>query len=297
MRNMTVSTAAARPAPSRNEAAHQYFEHSRAPRVNTDAVVVEALRIEYPELHLSVIPREQCNLFAYCAAGHASMAPIDQEKDRLSWRLFLPPANRLSGQRGALADSIKFGKYLLDWQGKEYVMYFADGRDGGEAYPHVSNQYILSASVDATNKLIFEAGVWTNELHEEIWVYDGGMWNKDAELFASVQKSHWEDVILDETMKKALITDAETFFDSRDTYERLRVPWKRGQVTRCDCFENPSGLFANRLARIIYYGPPGNGKTISIKAMMNMLYKRSNPQVPTLYVCWLSSNNCEDMSV
>lgn len=64
-------------------------------------------------------------------------------------------------------------------------------------------------------------------------------------------------------MKDAIIGDVNTFFDSRDTYEKLKVPWKRG---------------------IIYYGPPGNGKTISIKAMMHMLYERKPQNVPTLYV-------------
>ena len=32
-----------------------------------------------------------------------------------------------------------------------------------------------------------------------------------------------------------------------------------------------------------FHGPPGNGKTISIKATMHSLYDRS-PPVPTLYV-------------
>ncbi|KAK1055316.1 hypothetical protein LTR33_014166 [Friedmanniomyces endolithicus] len=135
------------------------------------------------------------------------------------------------------------------------------------AYPSVTNQYILSASVEATNKLLFESGAWNSELHNEIFVFDGGFWQKSAELWDSVQKSNWEDVILDESMKKAIISDVENFFDSRETYERLKVAWKRG---------------------IIYYGPPGNGKTISIKAMMNSLYKRKIP-VPTLYVKTLAS--------
>lgn len=54
----------------------------------------------------------------------------------------------------------------------------------------------------------------------------------------------------------------DNFFNGRDTYTKLKVPWKRG---------------------VIYYGPPGNGKTISIKATMHALLKREDP-VPTLYV-------------
>lgn len=272
---MTAGAHAQRPSPSQGETSRAYFEHSSANRVNTDAVVVEALRAEYPELHLTVVPRTSCNLFAYSAAGLASMAPIDKEKDRLTWRAFIPPASRLSGPRGALGDIVKFGKYLLDWQGKEYVVCFAEGRDGTGPFPSVTNQYILSASVEATNKLLFEVGAWSNELHNEIYVFDGGFWQKDASLWDSVQKSHWEDVILDEDMKATIIKDVENFFDSRETYEKLRVPWKRG---------------------IIYYGPPGNGKTISIKAMMNQLYKR-DPVVPTLYVKSLSSFGGPEYSI
>jgi hypothetical protein len=82
-------------------------------------------------------------------------------------------------------------------------------------------------------------------------------------------KAEWSNVILDEDMKKALIADVTNFFDGQKTYQDLQVPWKRG---------------------VIYYGPPGNGKTISIKATMHTLYERgasdddSRLKVPTLYV-------------
>lgn len=129
------------------------------------------------------------------------------------------------------------------------------------------NQYILSASVQATNDLLIECGSWSNALHNEVWVFDGGYWQKSKDLYEAVQKSSWDDVILPAEMKKAIISDVEIFFDGQDDYEKLRVPWKRG---------------------IIYYGPPGNGKTISIKAMMHQLYQRPDP-IPTLYVKSLNS--------
>lgn len=73
------------------------------------------------------------------------MSPIGNIKDRLSWRLYVPPASRLNG-KGYTGDVTKFGKWLLDWRGKEFIVYIADGRDGTQAYPEVVNQYILSAS-------------------------------------------------------------------------------------------------------------------------------------------------------
>lgn len=66
----------------------------------------------------------------------------------------------------------------------------------------------------------------------------------------------------DETMKKELQEAAQKFFDSKDAYEDLGVPWKRG---------------------LMFHGPPGNGKTISIKALMHSLLDRKH-SIPTLYV-------------
>ena len=265
---MTAGTLPQRPAPGKpqNEVAQTYFDHSSANRVNTDTVIVQALRAEYPDLHLTVVPRSSADILSYAAAGHAGVAPIDSAKDRLSWRRYIPPASRLSG-KGILADDLKFGKFLVDWRKKEFVLYIANGRDGSSSYPEIVNQYVLSASVEATNTLLMEVGQYGNLLHNEVWVFDQGYWQKSKELWDSVQKAHWSDVILDAKMKKLIKDDVLDFFDSQDTYDRLKVPWKRG---------------------IIYYGPPGNGKTISIKAMMNSLYKRDDP-VPTLYVRTLAS--------
>jgi len=255
------------PGSQQGEVVRTFYQHSSASRVNTDAVIVEALRAEYPQLHITVVPVIDCDVVAFASSGGAGVAPIDEEKDRLWWKHYTPPPSRLSGKPGRVQSEVIFGKFLLDWSNKEYVVYIVDGRDGGSAYPIVKNQYILSPSEAATDALVLAAGSWTNELHDEIWVFDGGRWRKNAELWDSVQKARWEDVILDHEMKKAIVGDVSTFFDARDTYERLRVPWKRG---------------------VIYYGPPGNGKTISIKAMMHTLYNRKDP-VQTLYVRTLSS--------
>lgn len=259
---------------SHNDTSRRYFEHSSAERINTDAVIVDSVRKDYPDLHLTVCPSRTCNILAFAAAGHAGIAPIDNARDRLAWRDYLSPANRLNG-RGVLADSVKFGKYLLDWKNKEFVVYIVEGRDGGGAYPTVHNQYILSSSVEVTNTLLIDAGQWTNTLHGEVWVFDQGYWQKSKELYESAMKSSWDDVILDPEMKKTIRGDVENFFDSRATYEKFKVPWKRGEI---------------------YYGPPGNGKTISVKAIMHSLYARKHP-IPTLYVRSLASFGGPEYSI
>jgi transitional endoplasmic reticulum ATPase len=63
-------------------------------------------------------------------------------------------------------------------------------------------------------------------------------------------------------MKTGLIQDVQGFFDNQALYAQYAVPWKRG---------------------IILHGVPGNGKTVSIKALINSLYARPD-QVSSLYV-------------
>lgn len=67
-------------------------------------------------------------------------------------------------------------------------------------------------------------------------------------------------MVLDAEFKNALQHDYRSFFKSKKTYERLNVPWKRG---------------------IIFLGPPGNGKTISLKAIMHEI---EDDGIPALYV-------------
>lgn len=149
----------------------------------------------------------------------------------------------------------------------QYILYFIQGKDGEESYDITANYYLIEKNNQtgergkANNALILAAGHWGIELHDEIWEFNG-YWNKSKDLFDAVQKASWDDVILDRNMKDAIRGDVNRFFDSQDVYKKLKVPWKRG---------------------IIYYGPPGNGKTISVKSVMHELQKRKD-SVPSLYV-------------
>ena len=265
---------------SEDQTGREYFHHSSGQRVDTDIVVVEALRKQYPHLELVVVPRYNSDLLAYASAGFAKATPLeDAVRDPVygvgvKWRYYMPPSRRLDSDPGAFVENVIFGKFMYKWKDQEAIIYIANGRDGTQSYPSVTNQYILTTNEHKVDELLKLASVWSQQLHNEVWVFDSGYWQKSAELYDSVMKADWDSVILDDDMKKALISDVENFFDGQKTYLDLKVPWKRG---------------------VIYYGPPGNGKTISIKAMMHMLYKRGAETgdkrltVPTLYVRTLAS--------
>ncbi|KAK3319445.1 P-loop containing nucleoside triphosphate hydrolase protein [Apodospora peruviana] len=252
--------------PEVDETTRQFFHHSTAKRINTDAVIAKTLKKQYPNLELVTSPANSVDLIGFASAGHASFTTIDDAgpglPPSLIWKGYIPPARRIDGSPGVLVQDVVFAKFLYKWDGAEFVVYVVDGRDGVMAYPPVRNNYILTTDVHKADSLIIAAGKWANELHDEIWVWDGGYWQKSAELYDSVRKASWDAVILDPEMKKAIVDDHLSFYNSQETYKKLKVPWKRG---------------------VIYYGPPGNGKTISIKAMMHTLYGRDDP-VPALYV-------------
>ncbi|KAK9422962.1 putative ATPase [Seiridium unicorne] len=243
-----------------------FFKHASARRVNTDAFISSALTKQYPTLELVVTPAANCNLLAFARAGNGSLEHLGDKTgslpDSLQWDMYMPPARRLDGALGGLGEQAIFGKYVYKWNDSEFIVYLVDGRDGTSPYPQVTLYYILATDRRKAHQLILEAGRWNADLHEEVWVYDGGRWQKSKELYDSVRNATWDSVILDAEMKESLIDDHLSFFSSRETYTHLKVPWKRG---------------------IIYHGPPGNGKTISIKAMMHTLYSQPDP-IPTLYV-------------
>ncbi|KAF5333195.1 hypothetical protein D9611_002641 [Ephemerocybe angulata] len=158
---------------------------------------------------------------------------------------FVPLSKRLAGIPGVLVDSIEFGALKLEWNGFEYLVFAVTFPIGFGT----SQQFFIlhEGPQEPARLLLLASGAWANELHEEIWVYNQGYWDKSHSLWVEVQKASWDDVILKDDFKKDLQKDVYGFFESEDVYKDLGIAWKRG---------------------LIMHGPPGNGKTISLKTIM-----------------------------
>lgn len=133
----------------------------------------------------------------------------------------------------------------------------------GQPLTTEDDETVLSNS-KATDALLSAIAVAEQTAIEHtILVYDGS-WSSSRSLYEEVQKTNWDDVILDMETKEALTGTVLRFFDSESKYREFGVPWKRG---------------------LIFYGPPGNGKTISLKALMHSLLQREDQRrVVLLYV-------------
>ncbi|KAI0795879.1 P-loop containing nucleoside triphosphate hydrolase protein [Abortiporus biennis] len=147
-------------------------------------------------------------------------------------------------------NSVNFYAYKATWSTTKNSFYFYG--------------LVFEGSDDRVGReLASEVYRWGNNLKEEIWVFEGGWWSKNKMLYQAVKTASWDDVVLKDEFKEGLKRDAETFFASKEVYNSLGITWKRG---------------------ILLLGPPGNGKTESIKALLNEL------EYPALYVKSFTTN-------
>ena len=107
---------------------------------------------------------------------------------------------------------------------------------------------------------------WSFEVRGEILVFQDGYFEKDKELFNEIKSATFDNLILRDSLKREIQNDFAQFFNSRETYERYGIPWRRGAI---------------------FTGPPGNGKTHTVKALVNALGR------PCLYVRDFSGDETE----
>ncbi|KAL5612687.1 hypothetical protein BROUX41_004222 [Berkeleyomyces rouxiae] len=270
-----------------NFVSQSYLKHSGGQRINSEVYIADKLRASYPKSYVAIVPSETCDLIRFANSGQATCvfgSSVLTEGDAASKaalenktftpgmpcmlhlshrvKVYVPPTRRMDGATGQLMEEVIFDMFNYTWQENEFKLYIVDGRDGSGAYPVQHTAYLIGDDQKVTDSLVLAAAQFQGEVHQAVMVFEGGQWMRSTSLYESTMKASWDAVILDEGMKKALINDHLSFFNAREKYEMLGVPWKRG---------------------VIYHGPPGNGKTISIKAMMHMLYDM-DPPVPTLYV-------------
>ena len=222
-------------------------KHSSGLRTSTEIAIVHSLRGRYPEWTVTVTP-SGAGLLPFARAGQAK-AELDTQTDSFSaWRIHSPAADRSSGDEGKMTDRVLFGRYDYQWNDHIFIVYTATFEQG---FGTVENNYVLhrrdhplvGGRCEITDDLIATASQWSANVHDEVLVFDQEMWTKNKGLWDSVQSASWDDVIMDDGTKDSLIKDVEGFFDSRDDYRELTVPWKRGIIFHVSV---PKRFFPNR---------------------------------------------------
>ena len=133
--------------------------------------------------------------------------------------------------------------FEADWEGNTLDVVIMDW-----GYGCVPYHWILADSVDVARGFYSAVCGYKPELRDELLVFDGGSWTESGRLLRQIGGATFENLILPERLKGDILADVERFFAAKAAYEKHGVPWKRG---------------------LLFVGPPGNGKTHAIKALIN----------------------------
>lgn len=217
------------------EAFSAWQAYSHADRLDVGLTAVSILRRSWPDCHVVRIDPDNCDLRGFAAAGLATWTYC-AEQHRDTKRTFAAPGARIDKHPGQLADRVTFGRAAYAWEGREFVVYEAEYSESLFrqsvrvlfVIAPLEGKETASGHHEDIDALLLACGRWTKELHEEILVFDSGRWQKDQDLYTSVQSASWDDVVLDPETKTKLIEDVQGFFDNQALYESFQVPWKRG---------------------------------------------------------------------
>ncbi|MFK7819037.1 MAG: AAA family ATPase [Planctomycetaceae bacterium] len=122
---------------------------------------------------------------------------------------------------------------------------------------HQDRSWVIAETEEVADNFMLDVARKTNDPGDALLVFSGAHWGRSRELYRTVQQSSFDDLILDEDLKTAIREDFGRFLKSEQQYVDLGLSWRRGALL---------------------IGPPGNGKTHCVRALVKEL------GVPAMYV-------------
>jgi len=169
---------------------------------------------------------------------------------------FSPDFHAALDESNNLSVTRKTGWFEVDIAGEKYevVMVHLQGTYSQDCYC-----LLTARNFEKIEELLRLISDFAGELDSAVQVFQDGCWSVSNALRADIERYTLENLVQPAGRIEALRSDIQHWLDSRETYDRYGIPWKRG---------------------IIFAGPPGNGKTHTIKALLNhfainVLYVRS----------------------
>ncbi|KAK6333781.1 hypothetical protein TWF730_003964 [Orbilia blumenaviensis] len=247
--------------------------------------IIAAVRHAHPGGRLIPLDIKNLDVFGFCFTGHAELHMLTSVVDGtgISHFFFAPPAKRAAAGEatGRMGQQPQYEAGVITYKNTKWTAYFASWSKGFDIFRRCYLVHDSGVSGDdLIEQFVRECGTWTATPKEQIWVFDQGFWQLDGALYRSVMKANWADIILPNDLKEDVLNDVLGFYAAEETYRGLRMPWKRG---------------------VVFYGPPGNGKTITLKAIMKALYTPTESipplPIPSLYVKTLAGWGPPEFSI
>jgi hypothetical protein len=198
-------------------------------------------------------------------AGYAAIATNDLELDEYV---------RL-GRAEATVAAEPFSSFTLNWGGldedrlqHQFIHAYWNVAWGTHALDVLQVSWSSSCGMEtrywviAHDQAIAEAFILdvarqTNEPGESVLVFHNGYWERSKEMYLVIEASSMNDLVLPGDRREEMIGDFRRFLQAQSQYEALGLAWRRGAIL---------------------LGPPGNGKTHFLRALVREL------KIPCLYV-------------
>lgn len=204
-----------------------------------------AIRQADPELYITEVHDHFSECYRFAEKGHCSMTihpHFDQDE-------------RVSVYQGKVHSNPSTAWWSMDWQGStiEFLQtHLTDGMHRG------SFTLAMGKTGQIVKTFLIALEEFSSTIDGAVLVFQDGCWSYNEDLFNDIQNSTFDNIILPPGKVEQIRDDVSLWLNSQALYEKHGVPWKRG---------------------LILVGPPGNGKTHMIKALvnhfgMNALYVR-----------------------
>jgi len=152
------------------------------------------------------------------------------------------------------------GHRTVTWQGTAFEVIDAAWPQG---FGMVKRRFFVGPTRADVEAFVDHVAKVAGVTDDEVMVFASGCWRRSKELRDAIRSATFDNLILPGDLGRELLASCRHFLASRQEYARFGVPWKRG---------------------VLMLGPPGNGKTHCIKALLNAL------RIPCLYVQSFESN-------
>lgn len=150
---------------------------------------------------------------------------------------------------------LRDGSARIEWEGHTIDALFVEQLEG-QRLPR-AHVLLAGESRALLDRFFAEVCAFADRVGEAVMVFAHGCWNRSTSLHREIASTSLDDLVLAPDVAHALAHDFGDFVRAESTYAALGVPWKRGAL---------------------FVGPPGNGKTRAIKALVRTL------GLPCIYV-------------